>query len=466
MKINRKLILKSKKTMNYPYDKDLENLVIGTIISNTFGYDEIREIVNEDCFYSDLNRKIFRIFKELEASGEAPDYTLIAREYHKKYSEIKVDEIMEICRYSSMTSLYSHACRLNDLSARRKLVDLGLCLQSKGTSEKDEITGILSYASKSLENIYSFSDNNISTIKDAISSVYKTIDSNRSPTEMLTGSPTGFSRIDNKSGGLQASDLIIIAGDTSQGKTSFAMSILNNTVKYGTRVAVYSLEMKKEQLAARLMAMESGVPASKILYAPMDDWQFEKLDKSINGLCDSTILFDDRSTSNIDTIINSIRLMVLKYKINGAIIDYLQILNVNMKGSNKEQQMADVARRLKNLAKGLDIWIIALSQLNRDNQNPVPSLHRLRDSGQIAEAADLVMFVYRPEIYQKSFPEPYCDYQTEGYALIDIAKGRNVGLLKMLCRFDKETTHFIDVSECDIPNALSTVTKKNNPIPF
>lgn len=452
--------------MNYPQSIDLENIVIGTIISNTFGYNEVRDILNEDCFYNDFNKKIFKIFKELETKGEIPDIFLISQEYHKKYSEIKMIELADLSSCSSVSGVYSHTCRLIDLSIRRKMMELGMYLQSKGQSELDDITDISSYATKFLDNLYSFSENNISTIKDAITSVYKIVDDNKSSKTTLTGSPTGFQRIDKKTGGLQKSDLIIIAAETSQGKTSLALSILNNTVKYGTKVAVYSLEMKKEQLAARLMSMESGVSSSKILYSPLDDLQFEKLDKSINGLCNSSILFDDRSTSNIDTIINSIRAMVSKYQIDGVIIDYLQILSVNMKGSNKEQQMADVARRLKNLAKELDIWIVALSQLNRDSQNPIPSLNRLRDSGQIAEAADVVIFVYRPEIYLRSFPEPYKDKETEGYALIDIAKGRNIGLLKMLCKFDKETTHFIDVYESDIPTKSTTMIKKTNLLPF
>jgi replicative DNA helicase len=109
--------------------------------------------------------------------------------------------------------------------------------------------------------------------------------------------------------------------------------------------------------------------------------------------------------------------------------------------------MGDAARRLKNLAKELDIWIIALSQLNRNETNPVPNLNRLRDSGQIAEAADIVMLVYRPEYYGRSYPEPFTKYSTKGTAMIDIAKGRNIGLLKFICAFDAKTTHFKDFGD-------------------
>lgn len=140
--------------MNYPHDIDLENIVLGTIISNASGYNEIRDIVNEDCFYNDFNKKLFQIFKEVELKGEQPDAVIIAQEYRKKYSELKVVELMKVCDYSSMTNLYSHTCRLNDLSTRRKFIDLGIYLQSKGQSERDDILDISSYAGQFLENIW------------------------------------------------------------------------------------------------------------------------------------------------------------------------------------------------------------------------------------------------------------------------------------------------------------------------
>lgn len=165
------------------------------------------------------------------------------------------------------------------------------------------------------------------------------------------------------------------------------------------------------------------------------------------------IYFDDRSTSNIETILSSIRMMKIKYGIKGAIVDYLQILNVNMKGTSKEQQMGDVARRLKNIAKELDIWVIALSQLNRNADNFKPTIARLRDSGQIAEAADMVILVCRPEVYGTDKRYPYEGFQgceTKDTAMIDVAKGRNVGLMQFIVGFRKENTNFYDLD--DVPN--------------
>ena len=241
------------------------------------------------------------------------------------------------------------------------------------------------------------------------------------------------------------------------------LSMVRNMALSGANMAIYSLEMKNVQLTARLLAMETGIPSNQILYSPLQNSQLDHFDRSINKILKTGLFFDDRSTSNIDTIIASIRSMKIKNKIEGAVIDYLQILNVNMKGVNKEQQMADVARRLKNLAKELDIWIIALSQLNRDSQNPVPNLNRLRDSGQIAEAADIVMFVYRPEVYIRKYPEPYSNVDTTGTAMIDIAKGRSIGIMKFICSFKKEVTQLLPIEDINSLSLSNMNEKENEP---
>ena len=293
------------------------------------------------------------------------------------------------------------------------------------------------------------SSDNIYTLKDGLTRVHQQVNRNLSGQTSLTGTPTGFDQFDRRSGGLQKSDLIIIAAEQSMGKTSLLMSILRFAALSGTKSIIYSMEMRKEQIASRLASIESGVPANQIMYSQLTSSQLESFDKGLARLLHLPIYFDDNSTSNIDSIINSIRYMKRKYDIDGAAVDYLQILNVNMKGANKEQQMGDVARRLKNLAKELDIWIIALSQLNRDKDNPVPSIARLRDSGQIAEAADVVMLIYRPEVKGKPYPGEFSNVETKGTAMIDVAKGRNIGIMKFICKFDAPTTHFYDLQ--DIP---------------
>jgi replicative DNA helicase len=283
---------------------------------------------------------------------------------------------------------------------------------------------------------------------EAINLMIKNVELNSQDKKISSGSLTGFSDFDKRSGGIQKSDLIIIAAESSQGKTSLALSIANNISISGDAIAIYSMEMRAIQLAARFTSFESKIPANEILYGKFDLMQFQVLDSSISRLITSKIYIDEKSTSNLDSIVSSIRGMVKNYGIKGAVVDYIQLVHVSDRGMNKEQQTALIARTFKNLAKDLDIWIIALSQLSRDNTNPVPSIKRLRDSGQIEEAADIVWLIYRPEqVGRNQFPEPYETHATEGMALNYIAKGRNIGTFNFMSRFDKKTTHFFESAD-------------------
>lgn len=451
--------------LSLPNDKELEKIVLGTIISNKHEYDEVRDIISEDCFYDDFHLRVFRIFKQIEASGDEPNAISIVQEYKKKYNEIKYLEISYLCDFRSLMHTYYNTCRLNDLSARRKLIELGYYLQNKAVNEQEEIADISDHANDLLSKLYSTSDNSVSTMEDAIKGVYRIMESNLSSQSAVTGSPTGFHEFDKRSGGFQGSDLIIIGGESSNGKTSLILSMIKNISSYGHGVGMYSLEMGKEQLAARLIAMESGISSSKILFTPLDRIQFDRIDKSVQKLFNSNIYFDDRSTSNIDTIINSIRKLKIKYDIKGAVVDYMQILNVNMRSANEEQQLANIARRFKNLAKDLDIWIVALSQLNKDASNPVPNRNRLRGSGQIFEAADIVMYSYLPYKYNRDFPEPFSgkNYETKGYAFIDVDKGRNIGTFKFLAGFQEDITLFYEVSQINIPTKQELSNDNDEP---
>ena len=432
-----------------PHNEDSEKIVIGSIISDASAFAEVKPIVRPEMFYSEFHKDIYQTILDLSKNGKAPDIVMLS----EKYVGVS-DAILKIADISSHFSIdyYEHALNVQEKYVRRLIWKIGSQLVSDVFSYRKETEALLSDLQLELSNInQSISQSSIVTFSDSVRSVYKQIESNLKG-EYLTGTDTGFSQINKATGGLQKSDLVVVAGETSQGKTSLALSFVDSAAKSGESVAIYSMEMKKEQLTARILSMNTGLPSNQILFSQLDMEHLRVLDCGISRLGDLPVYFDDNSTSNVDKIIASIRTMKMKHNISGAVIDYLQILNVNMKSQNKEQAMGDVARRLKNLAKELDIWIIALSQLNRDQYNPVPNLNRLRDSGQIAEAADIVMFVYRPEVYNKTYPEPFSGYSTKGTAMIDIAKGRNIGLLKFICAFEAQTTHFKDLGD-DVPEA-------------
>ena len=430
-----------------PQDLNLEAFVLGTLMQKISALSEVGEVLSEKTFYNSFHADVYKAILAVDDRGESPDILAVSNEMKRlglKHDLYKISELTNNYGFE----IYHHALHLKEMQKRRELIELSHKINNMAYDESEDVGQIFNFSEEKIKEIISDNAAQFSDMSDAIKSVFKQVDRNHAELSGLTGTPTGFAKFDDRSGGLQKSDLIIIAADTSQGKTSLSVSITLNAVMLSdSSIAIYSMEMKKEQIAARMMAIRSGVPANQILYSKMALEQFEAIDRGIAGLYDRKIYFDDRSTNNIDTIISSIRTLKKRYDIDGAIIDYLQILNVNMKGASPEQQMGSVARRLKNLAKELDIWIIALSQLSRDNTNPVPTLSRLRDSGQIGEAADVVMLIYRPEYYNRDYPEPFRNISTKDTAMVDIAKGRNIGLLKFICGFDKQTTKFYDINE-------------------
>ena len=433
-----------------PSEPQAERLVLGTIMTERNALNEVRDILSPDCFYDKLHRAVYEAITAIDARGESPDLVTVANEMRKQSDTVDFYTLSKISGCYT-NDIYQHAAILHDKEKRRRFIEIGTIMQQKAYSESEDIVDILTEAEDSLKGLFQASKDNVATLKEAIKGVSDQMYLNASDDKPLTGTPTGFSKIDGRSGGLQKSDLIVVAADTSSGKTSWAIALTLSAAKYRHGVAFYSMEMKKEQIAARMISIESGIPANEIMYSKLSTEQFDRIDRGIGKIYDKPVYFDDRSTSNIDTILASIRTMKFKYGISGAIVDYLQILSVNMKGSNTEQQMGEAARRLKNLAKELDIWIVALSQLNRDSINPVPSLARLRASGQIAEAADVVMLIYRPELYGKYYPEPFQNADTHGTAMIDIAKGRNIGLAKFLVRFEATNTRFSEMESGFVP---------------
>ena len=431
-----------------------ERKVLCTILNQGILYDKVAEILSEECFYDGKCIGIWHAMSEVRKKGNDIDIISVSAQLAKEGSTIQPWEVIDISNESpSPYEIEAYSLRLKELSLRRRLWYLGQRLINAGVEETSEVEDIQQFATEELNGLFDMNEGTF-TLTDALLKLSDIIYRNMSNGSSITGTRTGFKRLDEK-GGLQPSDLIIIAGETSSGKSSMMLSIADNAIDDGAKIAIYSLEMTKEQLAARLVSMKSGISSNNIMYSPnLSNAELSMIDKAKGQLKGENLFFDDSSTSNIESILISIRNMKIKHDISGACVDYLQILSVNQKGGNatREQQMGDASRRLKNLAKELNIWIIALSQLNRNGQDPVPNLARLRDSGQIAEAADVVIFIYRPEVYHRTFPQPFesiPEDEVAGKAMIDVAKGRNIGVFQFIVNFSASTTHFTDMDDED-----------------
>jgi replicative DNA helicase len=428
-------------------DPKAEQYVIGSLLVDPTAYTLVSQYLDEDCFYDPMCRDIWKAVDNMGKQGMPIDVISVSAELNKQKSNVTALDLMNIsAQIASSAHVEYHAIRLQDLGRRRKLWVVGQQLSKVGLSEEILTADAHQEAIESIGGVFEKADG-VFTLDDAMNSLNEIMVKNATVGGITTGTKTGMERFDEK-GGLQKSDLIIVAGETSQGKTSLALCMTRHAIENGAKVAFYSMEMTKEQLTARLLSAKTNIPANNILYSgSLAPSEIRMIDDARGKLPGENLFFDDKSTSNIDSILLSIRMLKMQKDIDGAVVDYLQILNVNSRSTSfsREQAMGDAARRFKNLAKELNIWIIALSQLSRDSNCPEPNLNRLRDSGQIGEAADVVILVYRAEYYNRAYPAPFDnkdDYPTDGTAMIDVAKGRNIGTFKFFMGFNKNTTNF------------------------
>lgn len=413
----------------------LETALLSQILVNPELYKGNIHIFSDQTFMAGTSRyKIYQAFTRQISEGETPDFVSISTE-----SNVSIDEVMDI--YNAVDFRFEFKNTLQKVVEYRlklRLIEFCNSVITNLTNSDNVFTQITK--------LREFIDDNelqpikrISTISENIDHLITAINS-RIEGE-ITGLRTGLKKLDDHTGGLQPSDLFVIAGETSQGKTSLALTIAYNAaINHSGRIAVFSLEMSAQQLTARLTSMETGISSKKILFYPLHQYDKDKI-KLMQYLPASGIFIDDCSNSSIDYIISGIRIAHMQYKIQVAVVDYLQLIKDQSK-RNEETEISSNARRLKNLAKELGITIILLSQLARDKGNPKPTISRLRGSGQIEEAADIVGLIWRPETYGISTYDDDVLPNTFNSAELIIAKGRNYGITRMYMAYDPRLTYF------------------------
>lgn len=453
------------------HDYECEKAVLVYLMTSFSAAPEVMPQIDEECFFDPINREIYTAINAIHSSGNLPDMITVSAQLAKQSSQISMSEIAKLCTgCRPILSPDYYTERLVSLSLRRKLWEIGVKLVSKTVVESDDIEAIQTEAKNSIDRLYEKIDTQYTTLQDAYDMLHRQMveNMNRKDVEIF-GTPTGFPYID-RNGGLIGGNMIIVAAETSQGKTSFATSMAVNAIRCGKRVAFYSMEMMNIQLAARIGAMASGVSASRLLYQKLEQTEIDIADTAISKIGTENLFFDDRSTASLKTIVTSIRCMKARFDIDGAVVDYLQLVGIENSKIGREEATAEIARCLKNLAKDLNIWIIAISQLAREKGGGVPTKARLRNSGQIEEAADDILLLYRPP-KGVGYPEPYKDVPTDGTAMVIADKGRSVGTGSFICGFRPETTHFYpldDVDICNLKNSLpsSPILTIEDDVPF
>lgn len=426
-----------------------EKVVIGTLLNNGREWAENADLLSPDLFTSYQCQTIYTLIKGVADRGEKADIISVTAEAAKTQVQgVTATDIIDISNHVAIGGLRQQVLRLVELNRRRELWRIGQQMIQAGIDESEPIENVQASAMQELGDLFASASTEIQSIAQVATNYTQNIINANREGRRLQGAPTGFGMIDQR-GGLQPSDLFVIAADSSQGKSSLALNMATNVARNGYPCAYYSMEMTADQLFARILATETGLPSNVLNTRPLTDEQLSRYKSACANVARLPLFFDERSTSSLDAILSSIRTMVYRNHIKVAVVDYLQILNVNMKNVNKEQAMADAARRCKNLAKGLNICIVLLSQLNRDKDNPQPTMARLRDSGQIAEAADVVLLIYRPEVYgsRYHYPDELSKVSTQGTAMLHVCKGRNVGTFRFVVGFNAALTKFYELQQ-------------------
>jgi replicative DNA helicase len=420
-----------------PQAVDVEEVVLGAMILERNAF--LNNPVKTEWFYKEEHQKIIQCLDDLRNSSISIDLIHVT----KRLRDLGLLEdiggpsfLMRLTKkVSSAVHIEQHIRIIQQEYARRELIRVSCSIQNKSHDGSIDIDDIFSDIQREMSSIMSFGDDKSISYADASNNLIERLNS-----DIELGIKTGIYKYDKFTGGFHLSDLVLIAAETSQGKTSLALTMLKNCALRGHKAAIFSLEMTKEQLVARITSQQTGIGAKQIMYNKINPNEKTVVINNILSNLDLPIFFDEDSTNDIDKICTSIRKLKIKHDIELVLVDYIQ----DMKGAKDEAGIADIGRKLKNIAKELNICVVAVSQLSRDKLNPEPNRARLRGSGQLEEKADIVLLLYRPEEYNREYSEPHENTPVCDTAQIKIAKGRNVGTGSFIVGFNRETTNFYD----------------------
>ncbi|MGP1556220.1 replicative DNA helicase [Peptostreptococcus stomatis] len=411
-----------------PHNLESEQCVIGSIIVEEETLVPVAEILDREDFYIDAHKVIYDSMIELGNERKPIDMiTLTNRLKEKGY----LDQVGGVTYLTSITNMipttsnvkvYAEIVKKN--STLRKLIKASNDIISMGYEASDSLDDILNVAEKK---IFDISQDRMSQdfkpISEVLTSVTAMIEEVYSKGSDITGLDTGFIDLNKKLGGFHKSDLILIAARPGMGKTAFALNLVANAaIRSKSSVAVFSLEMSKEQLVQRLLSSQSNVALDNINKGKIADDEWKKLTDAMTVLSSSDIFIDDTPGIKVSEIRSKCRKLKMEKGLDMIMIDYLQLMEADGRADNRQQEVSKISRSLKILAKEMNCPVIALSQLSRNTESGkdhMPKLSDLRDSGAIEQDADIVMFIYRDEYYTKM------ETKKKDLAEIIIAKNRH-----------------------------------------
>ncbi|MCC1485011.1 replicative DNA helicase [Winogradskyella immobilis] len=461
-KVDKSTIINLEKGKIPPQAIDLEEVVIGAMMIDKKGVDEVIDILSPDAFYKDAHKYIFEAIFKLFENSEPVDLLTVS-------SQLKKDSKLDLVggdfylisltqRVSSSAHIEFHARIILQKYIQRSLIKISNEIIEEAYDETKDVFDLLDNAEAKL---YEVTQGNVKksteTAQSLVIQAKKKIEeiSNK---DGLSGIPTGFDKLDKLTSGWQPSDLIIVAARPGMGKTALTLTMARNiAVDFNQAVAFFSLEMSSVQLITRLISSETGLSSEKLRTGKLEKHEWEQLNVKVKTLEKAPLFIDDTPSLSIFDLRAKARRLASQYGIKVIMIDYLQLMTAggSQKGGNREQEISMISRNLKALAKELSVPVIALSQLSRAVEtrggSKRPLLSDLRESGAIEQDADIVSFIYRPEYYKIDEWDDEERSPTEGQGEFIVAKHRNGGLDNIRLKFIGHLGKFDNLDDFDTP---------------
>ncbi|KAB8154861.1 replicative DNA helicase [Kordia sp. TARA_039_SRF] len=445
-----------------PQAVDLEEVVLGAMMIDKKGVDEVIDILSPEAFYKEANKLVYEAIFQLFENSEPIDLLTVSSQLRKNANlEVVGGDFYLISltqKVSSSAHIEFHARIILQKFIQRSLIKISNEIIEDAY---DETTDVFSLLDKAESRLYEVTQGNIKksseTAQSLVIQAKKKIEeiSNK---EGLSGIPTGFTQLDKLTSGWQPSDLIIVAARPGMGKTALTLSMARNiAVDQNIPVAFFSLEMASVQLITRLISSETGLSSEKLRTGKLAKHEWEQLNVKVKGLEKAPLFIDDTPSLSIFDLRAKARRLASQHGIKMIMIDYLQLMTAggSQKGGNREQEISTISRNLKALAKELNVPVIALSQLSRAVEtrggSKRPLLSDLRESGAIEQDADIVSFIYRPEYYKIEEWDDEERSPTEGQAEFIVAKHRNGGLDNIRLKFLGHLGKFDNLETFDSP---------------
>ena len=429
----------------------MERSVLGSLMLDHKIMNVIVDILKPEDFYDQKNEQIYEAMMDLYKKKEPIDILSVTSKLKEKKILKQIGGNSYLTELVNSTPSSANAKHYAEIVRKKKilrdLIESSSHISNLGYQEEDDVEELLDEAEKKIFSIARYSvKQKFQNIKNALTEAWERIDRLHKSKEEMRGVPSGFRELDDKLAGFQKSDLIILAARPSMGKTALALDIARNVAKKNIPVGIFSLEMSSQQLIDRLLAAEAHVDSWKLRTGRLStDDEFRRISDALDTLSKIPLFIDDEASNNIMQMRAMARRLQAEHGLGLLIVDYLGLMIPRQKTDNLVQQMTEISRSLKGLAKELDVPILAISQLSRaveSRHDRRPKLHDLRDSGSIEQDADVVMFIYRDDKYNENSDK-------QNIAEILIEKHRNGPTGKLQLYFNPDKISFMNIEKGD-----------------